>query len=185
MKAHDETGSVRLAVPLDALDHLQGPPQGQPVVLEYGDFECPSCAQAFPAIKILMARFDNRFRFAFRHFPLVEVHPHALLAAQAAEAAGAQGRFWEMHDLLFAHPQHLTATDLRRHARTLALDMARFEAELDDQVYLQRVQEHIASGRASRVRSTPCFFVDDALVDTSFGVDHLAKVIEARIVRPA
>jgi len=184
MKNVDEgSNTVQLAVPIDALDHVFGPANGQPVVLEYGDFECPSCAQAFPAIKILMARFDTRFRFVFRHFPIAEVHPHALLAAQAAEAAGAQGRFWEMHDLLFTHPHHLNDADLHDHARTLGLDMTRFAAELDEQVYLQRVQEHMASGRASHVRGTPCFFVDGMLVDASFGVDHLAAVIESRTAR--
>jgi protein-disulfide isomerase len=184
MKNFDEgANTVHLAVPIDALDHVLGPAHGHPVVLEYGDFECSSCAQAFPAIKILMARYDNRFRFVFRHFPIAEIHPHALLAAQAAEAAGAQGRFWEMHDLLFTHPHHLKDTDLHGHARTLGLDMARFVAELGDQVYLQRVREHMASGRASHVRSTPCFFVDGTLVDASFGVEHLAGVIESRTAR--
>jgi protein-disulfide isomerase len=181
MNPFDESaGAPRLSVPVDQLDHVLGPTHGQPVVLEYGDFECPSCAQAFPAIKILAARFDHRFRFVFRHFPIAEVHPHALLAAQAAEAAGAQGRFWEMHDLLFTHPHHLKDADLHGHARTLDLNLPRFIAELDDQVYLQRVQEHIASGHSSGVRNTPCFFVDGMLVDGSFGVDHLASVIAAR-----
>jgi protein-disulfide isomerase len=175
--------TVQLAVPIDALDHVLGPAHGQPVVLEYGDFECPSCAQVFPAIKILRARLDDRFRFVFRHFPVAEIHPHALLAAQAAEAASAQGRFWEMHDLLFTHPHHLKDTDLQGHARTLGLDVPRFVAELGDQVYLQRVQEHIASGRASQVRSTPCFFVDGVLVDVSFGVEHLASLVESRTTR--
>ena len=94
MKNFDEgANTLHLAVPIDALNHVLGPAHRHPVVLEYGDFECPSCAQAFPAIKILMARFDNRLRFVFRHFPIAEIHPHALLAARAAEAAGAQGRF--------------------------------------------------------------------------------------------
>lgn len=177
----DNAGRLRLAVPIDTLDHALGPPHGGPVVLEYGDFECPSCAQAYPAVKILMDRFGHRFRFVFRHFPLAEIHPHALLAAEAAEAAGAQGRFWPMHDLLFAHPQHLTSADLRRHAQTLALDLPRFDAELADHVHLQRVQEHLASGRASHVRSTPGFFVDDAMVDTSFGLDRLSEAIAARL----
>lgn len=175
--SHDRDSGTRLAVPVDSLDHTLGPPHGEPVVLEYGDFECPLCAQAHPAIEILKARFEHRFRFVFRHFPIAESHPHAMLAAEAAEAAGAQGRFWEMHDLLFAHPQHLTAPDLIRHARSLALDTARFEAELTDHVYLQRVQEHLASGRASHVRSTPCFFVRGTVVDTSFGIERLAQAI--------
>jgi protein-disulfide isomerase len=174
---HDSNSMTRLAVPVDTLDHTLGPPHGQPVVLEYGDFECPLCAQAYPAIAILRARFEHRFRFVFRHFPIAESHPHAMLAAEAAEAAGAQGRFWEMHDLLFAHPQHLAAADLHRHAQALALDMPRFEAELADHVYLQRVQEHLASGRASHVRSTPCFFVDGTMVDTLFGIERLAQAI--------
>jgi len=134
--------------------------------------QCPP-----PSIRTLSRRFGT-------HFPVAEIHPHALLAAQAAEAAGAQGRFWEMHDLLFSHPHHLNDTDLHDHARSLGLDMPRFVAEFADQVYLQRVQEHIASGRASQVRSTPCFFVDGTLVDVSFGVEQLAGAVESRSRAP-
>jgi protein-disulfide isomerase len=147
------------------------------VVVEYGDFECPLCAQAYPAVKILMERFEHRFRFVYRHFPLVEPHPHALLAAEAAEAAGAQGRFWEMHDRLFEHQRQLSGSDLQQHARALGLDMSRFDAELADHVYLQRVREHIASGVASHVRATPGFFVDGAVVDTSFNLQALGDAI--------
>jgi protein-disulfide isomerase len=171
----------QLAVPVDTLDHVLGAAAGAPVVLEYGDFECPSCAQAYPAVKMLMQRFQHRFRFVFRHFPVPEAHPHAVLAAEAAEAAGAQGRFWEMHDLLFENPQHMAAADLQRHAQRLGLDMPRFDAELADHVYLQRVQEHIASGRACHLRATPGFFVDGAVVDTSFGMQALADAIERRL----
>ena len=176
--------AVQLAVPVDALDHVAGATHGALVVLEYGDFECPSCAQAYPAVKILMERFGHRFRFVFRHFPVSEAHPHALLAAEAAEAAGAQDRFWEMHDRLFENPQHLSAADLHRHAQILGLDMRRFDAELADHVYLQRVQEHIASGRASHLRATPGFFVDGMVVDTSFGMQALADAIERRLPPP-
>jgi protein-disulfide isomerase len=164
-----------LAVPPDALDHTSGAPHSSLVVVEYGDFECPSCAQARPALKMLKER--HALRFVFRHFPLTEIHPHALMAAEAAEAAGAQGRFWEMHDRLFEHAGHLTGADLAQHAQALGLDRIRFAAELEDHVHLQRVQEHIASGRASHVRATPTIFVDGLLVDTSFGYERLAAAI--------
>ena len=172
---------IHLAVPLDTLDHVAGPPHAGPVLIEYGDFECPSCAQAHAAIKILMERFDHRFRFVFRHFPVAEFHPHATLAAEAAEAAAAQGRFWEMHDRLFTDPQHLGRPDLHRHALSLALDLPRFDAELADHVHLQRVQEHLASGRASHVRATPGLFVDGERVDASFGFERLAQALAARL----
>jgi protein-disulfide isomerase len=181
MKTPPAASTRQLAVPVDALDHVVGAAHGAPVVLEYGDFECPLCAQAYPAVKILMERFGHRFRFVYRHFPVAEAHPHALLAAEAAEAAAAQGRFWEMHDRLFENQQHMSAVDLQRHAQTLGLDMRRFDAELADHVYLQRVQEHIASGRASHLRTTPGFFVDGTVVDTSFGMQHLAAAIERRL----
>jgi len=170
----------RLAVPVDTLDHVAGPPHAQLAVVEYGDYECPSCAQAYPAVKMLM----ERFRFVFRHFPVVEVHPHALIAAEAAEAAGAQGQFWPMHDRLFEHGRHLELADLHQHARELALDIARFEADLADHVYVQRVQEHIASAHASQVRGTPTFFVDGAMVDISFGLQALAEAIARRLPAP-
>lgn len=182
---HHADATPGLAVPIDALDHMIGPAHSGLVVVEYGDFECPSCAQAYPAVKILMARFHHRFRFVFRHFPVEEFHPHALLAAEAAEAASAQGRFWEMHDRLFEHPHHLQLADLQRHAQALALDMTRFDAELADHVYTQRVQEHLASGRASHVRATPTFFVDGAVVDTSFGMQQLEHAIGQHLDAPA
>src|SRR5919206_2703012 len=101
-----------LAVSLEATDHVLGPESARVEVIEYGDFECPNCGQAYPAVKQLLRHFEHRVRYAFRHFPLIEVHPHAQLAAEAAEAAGAQHKFWPMHDLLFEHQLHLKAKDL-------------------------------------------------------------------------
>src|SRR5579864_1990972 len=146
-----------LAVPVDDTDHLIGAPHAAVTVVEYGDFECPNCKQAAPAVKLLLERFDERVRFVFRHFPLAEVHPHALMAAQAAEAAGGQGKFWQMHDLLFENQTHLKAQQLHGYAEQLGLDMARYTAEMDDEIYLQRVREHMESGRQSGVRGTPAF----------------------------
>src|SRR6516165_7176279 len=120
-----------LAVPVGAVDHVIGAPHAVATVVEYGDFECPNCKQAAPAVKLLLERFAGRVRFVFRHFPLEEVHPHALAAAEAAEAAGGQGKFWEMHDLLFENQSHLKAQHLRAYAERLGLDRARYTAEMD------------------------------------------------------
>ena len=167
-----------LAVPVGAVDHMIGPPHAVATVVEYGDFECPNCKQAQPAVKMLLERFAGRVRFVFRHFPLEEVHPHSLTAAQAAECAGGQGKFWEMHDLLFANQQHLKTTDLQRYAGQLGLDMARYTAEMDDQVYLQRVREQLQGGLDSGVRATPTFFVNGRIEDVSFGLRALFDVVE-------
>jgi protein-disulfide isomerase len=164
--------------PIDALDHVLGAAHAAVVVIEYGDFECPNCKQAAPAVKILLERFDGDVRFAFRHFPLEEVHAHALQAAEAAECAGAQGKFWEMHELLFAHQTHLDTKHLLSYAEQLGLDLARFTAELRDQVYVQRIREHVAGGKRSGVRGTPGFFVNGRIQDVSFGLHALFDATE-------
>src|SRR5262245_52504186 len=115
---------------IDPHDHLIGPADAPVVVVEYGDFECPNCKQAVAAVEMLLKRLDGKVRFVYRHYPL-EVHSHAVAAAEAAEAAGAQGRFWDMHARLFEHQRALERTHLDAYARELGLDMARFSAELD------------------------------------------------------
>ena len=162
--------TVRLLEPDSRADHMLGPHDAPITVIEYGDFECPKCKQAAGALKLLFARFDQRVRFVFRHFPLEEIHPHALQAAQAAECAGGQGRFWEMYDLLFANQRHLELRRLHDYARSLGLDMALFTAAMRGEVYLQRVREHRRSGEYNRLRSTPTFFVNGRIQDVSFGL---------------
>ena len=164
-------------------DHTSGPGDAPVTVIEYGDFECPNCKQAAPAVKLMLARFAERVRVVFRHFPLEEVHPHALLAAQAAEAAGGQGKFWQMHDLLFENQSHLKAHQLRTYAEKLELDMPRYDLEVDDEVYLQRVREHIEGGVRSGVHATPTFFVNGAFCDVSYGLQKLVDGIEAALRR--
>jgi protein-disulfide isomerase len=168
-----------LTAPVSAVDHVLGPEHAPVTLVEYGDFECPNCKQAAPAVKLLLERFAERVRFAFRHNPLEEVHPHALIAAQAAECAGGQGKFWPMHDLLFENQLHLKANQLHGYAERLGLDMARYTAEMDDQVYLQRIREHQRSGRDSGVRGTPTFFVNGRIHDVSFGIHTLFEAVEA------
>jgi protein-disulfide isomerase len=173
--------SLKLAVPVNKTDHIVGPETAKVVLVEYGDFECPTCGEAYPAVKMLLKKFEHRLRFVFRHFPLTAAHPNAELAAEAAEAAGAQHKFWPMHDLLFQNQTHLKLKDLHHYAEKLELDLVRFDFELSDQVYRQRVNEHVDSGKRSGVRSMPAFFVNGSLVDVSFGLDHLHDAIHAQL----
>ena len=167
-----------LTVPASATDHTIGPAHASVTVIEYGDFECPNCKQAAPAVKLLLDRFAGRIRFTYRHFPLELVHPHALEAAETAECAGAQGKFCPMHDLLFGNQSHLKGGHLRTYAERLQLDMIRYAADLKDHVYLQRIREHQRSGDESGVRGTPTFFVNRSIRDVSFGLIHLFEAIE-------
>ena len=173
--------TVELAVPVSNVDHVLGAAHAVVTVVEYGDFECPNCKQAAPAVKLLLDRFAGRVRLVFRHFPLEDVHPHALHAAQAAEAAAGQGKFWPMHDLLFENQRHLKLPQLHAYAERLELDMARYTGEMDDEVYLQRIREHIGGGLNSGVRATPTFFINGILQDTSFGLQSLAEGVAAAL----
>jgi protein-disulfide isomerase len=173
--------TFELAVPVSPIDHLLGSGHALVTMVEYGDFECPNCKQAAPAVKLLLDQFAGRIRFVFRHFPLEDVHPHALHAAQAAEAAAGQGKFWQMHDLLFENQRHLKLPQLHAYAERLELDMARYTGEMDDEVYLQRIREHIDGGLKSGVRGTPTFFMNGMLHDASYGLQSLAEGVEAAL----
>ena len=144
----------------EAVDHVRGPATAA-LIVEYGDYECPYSRQAYRAIERVEAQRSEGVRFAFRHFPLTEIHPHALAASQAAEAAALQGRFWEMHERLF-HRQHaLEDDDLRGYAVELGLDVERFERDRAGQAVLERVRRDVRSGIASgEVHGTPTLFID-------------------------
>ncbi len=171
-----------LAVPPEASDHSQGPEDARLVVVEYGDFECPSCKVAAITPTLLLERFPGQVRFIFRHFPLEQAHPHAVLAAEAAEAAAAQGRFWQMYGALFSHQAQLEPEDLARYAADLGMDAARYAAAMDGHVYLQKVRDQAAGGVRSRIRSTPAFFVDGIFQDTSFGMQGLHDAVAAKLL---
>lgn len=174
----------QLTVPIDTLDHVLGEASEPLVVVQYGDFSSADCAAAHAAMAGLRKRLDKRFRLVFRHFPDTGHHPQAMLAAEAAEAAAAQGKFWPMHDRLMQHTHHLQRADLHRDAQALGLDMPRFDAEMADHVYLQRVQEHLSSGRASQVRQAPCFFVDGHRVETANDLQALEQAIKVHLPPP-
>jgi protein-disulfide isomerase len=178
-----QSHAISLAVPTEPTDHLEGSEHARVTLVEYGDFECPSCKVAVTTPKLLLERFPNKVRFIFRHFPQQEAHPHALMAAEAAEAAAAQGKFWRMHDVLFQNQAHLKDKDLHRYAVEVGLDMARYVAEMDDHIYLQKVREHIEGGRRSHIRATPTFFVDGVVQDISFGMKALHDAVANAVGR--
>jgi protein-disulfide isomerase len=158
-------------------DHLRGAAHARVTVVEYGDFECPMCRSAEPAVRMLLEAHPAAVRLVFRHYPLESAHPHALLAAEAAEAAGAQGKFWEMHDLLLKQEARLGRAALETYATTLGLDLASFKASLDDEIYRQRVREHINGAVRSHLRATPGFFVNGHFQDASAGMHGLRDAV--------
>jgi len=165
-----------LSPPLADRDHLRGSADARVTLVEYGDFECPACGEAYPVLREVRKAFGENLRFAFRHFPLVISHPHALVAAEAAEAAAAQGKFWPMHDRLFEHQDALDDRALTRHARKIGLDLDQFESALASRVYEARVREDLASGQASGLLGTPGLFINRVLYT---GVRDRASLVAA------
>ena len=160
-----------------ARDHVRGPLDAPITLVEYGDYECPHCARAAPVIRQLLERFGDRLRFVFRHLPLTDVHPNAALAAEAAEAAGAQGRFWDMHDRLFGHQDALQLTDLVSHAHELGLDARTFEADLVHGRFSSRVGQDVNSAGEAGVAGTPSFFINEVRYRGPYDLESMASVL--------
>jgi protein-disulfide isomerase len=168
----------RAIPPLGPDDHVVGPAGAPLELVMYGDFQCPYCAAAQSIVRRVRERLDGRLRFAFRHMTLPDLHPLARGAAQASEAAAAQGAFWPMHDHLYAARGRLAPADLVAHAAALGLDAARVRAELDAGVHAARVARDDASARAAGVAGTPAFFVDGVLHDGAFDAGSLVEALE-------
>jgi protein-disulfide isomerase len=149
-----------LAVAVGVRDHFRGPADAPVTLVEYADFECPFCGRWFPELQRVLQDMGPRVRFVFRHFPISEQHPHAESAAEVAEAAAAQGKFWEMHDLLFRRQAALDAGHLLAYVRELGLDAVRVERELEREEHRARVRDDIESGLRSGVSGTPMFFIN-------------------------
>ncbi len=164
--------------PLDgAIDHVRGPAAAR-LLVEYGDYECPYSRAAYRSIQQIEAELDEGVRFAFRHFPLFDIHPHALAASMAAEAAARQGRFWEMHDMLF-HRQHaLEDDDLRRYASEIGLDRAQFDIDRGGKAVLERIERDVQSGLSSgQVLGTPTLFVDGVFHRGGYDLKSLLQAL--------
>jgi Na+:H+ antiporter, NhaA family len=172
-----------LSPPVDPQhDHVRGPADAPVTLVEYGDFQCPYCGEAYPVVNDLLARFTGKLRFVFRHMPLPDLHPRAPFAAEAAEAAATQGRFWEMHDRLFEHQLELDDSDLRDHAEAIGVpDSERFDAELRDGVHAERVEGDYRSGAQSGVPSTPRFFVNGVIHLGSASYGELGEAIDVEL----
>jgi protein-disulfide isomerase len=151
---------------------------------EYGDYECPHCGAAYPIVQEVRRALGPELRFVFRHFPLSQAHPHAQRAAEAAEAAGAQGEFWGMHDLLFQNQDALEDSDLLRYAVSLKLDGERFARELSAGVHTDRVRRDFRSGVRSGVNGTPTFFINGVRHDASWDLPTLLAALEAAAAVP-
>jgi formate-nitrite transporter family protein len=173
--------SQYLAVPVSSTDHILGPADAAVSLVEYGDFECPNCAAAFPVIQNLIESLAGRLRFVFRHFPVSIRHDHAEKAAEASEAAAAQGKFWEMHDILFRNQDDLDRESLIGYARSLNLDLDRFSYELDESLHAERVFRDIASGEASGVSWTPTFFLNDIRHGVPRDLEGLVRTVAEQV----
>jgi protein-disulfide isomerase len=161
----------------EPVDHVRGP-GGARVILEYGDYECPYSRMAFREIERVEQELGGGVRFAFRHFPLTDIHPHALAAAAAAEAAAAQGRFWETHDLLFHRQKELEDDDLRRYAEQLGLDVARFDRDRAGGGVLERIRRDVESALATgQVQGTPALFIDGVVWPGSYDASTLIDAL--------
>ena len=173
-----ETNSALLsAVPILARDHIRGPVDAPMKLVEYGDFECPYCGEAYPVVKTIQERLGERLCFAFRNFPLANSHPHAEHAAEAAEAAGEQGHFWEMHDLLYQNQDALEDEDLARYALELGLDERQLISAIEAGAHASRIREDFRSGARNGVNGTPSFFINGVRYDGIPGVDELLAAL--------
>jgi len=171
------------ALPLPDRDHIKGPIDAPIALVEYGDYECPYCGEAYPIVKAIQKRLGDRLCFAFRNFPLVNSHPHAAHAAEAAEAASAQGRFWEMHDLLYENQGALEDAYLVGYAATLGLDAERLIKEVLDGAHTARVREDFRSGARLGVNGTPSFFINGVRYDGGPDVEELLTALTEQPAR--
>jgi protein-disulfide isomerase len=170
-----------LTVPIGGRDHIQGPLDAPAKLLEYGDYQCPYCGEAFSIVKAIQRRMGDNLCFAFRHFPLTTIHPYAEGAAEAAEAAGAQGKFWQMHDALYENQDALDYQHLLLYAEQLGLDMQPFADDLARHAYLERIREDFISGVRSGVNGTPTFFINGVRHEGSYDFAALYEAIEAHV----
>ena len=169
-----------LTLPDPKRDHTSGAANGSIKLLEYGDYECPFCGDAQPIVKEIQRRLGDDLLFAFRHFPLTNIHPHSEHAAEAAEAGGAQGNFWGMHDLLFENQRALEDEDLAEYAAKLGLDETRLIREVTSEVYARRIREDFKSGVRGGVNGTPTFFINGERYDGEFTLKHLLHALTAQ-----
>jgi protein-disulfide isomerase len=170
-----------LSIPVSDADHVLGPADAPVTLVEYGDYECPDCLNSEPIVRQLREHFGDKLRVVFRHFPQHSIHPHASAAAQAAEAAGAQGKYWEMHQALFEHQKELADLDFTHLALQLGMDPYKFERDSEARTFPRRVRDDHEGGIQSGVKSTPTFFINGRRHDGAKDLKTLIKRIESAL----
>ena len=184
MATHSTHTRPQLTLPVTERDHIQGSPTAKVTLLEYGDYQCPHCLKAYPIMIDIQEHMGDRMRLVFRNFPLSTLHPNAQHAAEAAEAAGAQGKFWEMHDYLFEHQDRLEDADLIKYAADIGLDAMKFKHDLQSHAFAARVREDCQSGIRSGVNGTPTFFINGVRHDGDWDLETLTAAILAAAESP-
>jgi Na+/H+ antiporter NhaA len=175
-----------LAVPVDLeRDHIRGPAAGRVTLLEYGDYECIYCGRAEATIRELLDRFDDELTYVWRHLPLQDVHPRAQLASEAAEAAGEQGKFWEMHDLMIDHQHDIEMSDLRHYAKQIGLDVDQFWDDVRSRKFAERIAEDVESADQSLVTGTPSFFIDGRRYEGAYDIETLSQLVKRALANRA
>ncbi len=164
-----------LKISVSSKDHIQGNEQAPLTLVEYGDYECPYCGMAYPIVKRLQKQFGDRLRFVFRNFPIIDSHPHAGIAAMAAEFAASKGKFWEMHDLLYENQKHLDLSDLIGYAESLNLSGAELQIAIDNEIFAEKIQNDFTGGVRSGVNGTPSFFINNIRFNGSFEYENLLR----------
>ena len=173
-----DTETAHLTLPVSERDHVQGSEKAPLTLVEYGDYQCPYCGAAYPVVKRIQKTFGDQLRFVFRNFPLTQSHPYAMVAAEAAEAAALQGKFWEMHDLLFEQQTFLEPDILPSWAKKIGLDVEKFGAALQQPAIGKRIKDDRQSGIRSGVNGTPTFFINGRRYDGSPDYASLHAILE-------
>ena len=173
------TQRTRLVIPVSERDHRQGPDTAAVTLVQYGDYECPYTRRSTWVVQAIQQQLGEQLRFIYRNFPLTEIHPHALHAALAAEAAAAQGKFWEMHDYLFHHQHTLADADLEHFAEAVGLDLQQYRRDMREQRGLAHIEEDVEGGERSGVQGTPTFFINGILYRGSWEHDALLAALQA------
>jgi len=173
------TQGKHLVVPVSERDHHQGPATAAVTLVQYGDYECPYTRQSTTIVRAIQQQLGDQLRFVFRNFPLTEIHPHALHAALAAEAAAAQGKFWQMHDYIFHHQHTLEDADLEQFAGAVGLEMEQYARALAEHRALARIEEDVEGGLRSGVQGTPTFFINGVMYRGSWERDALLAALQA------
>jgi protein-disulfide isomerase len=173
---------AKLKPPVSEKDHVKGNLNAPVILVEYGDFQCPYCGAAFPIVKQIEKIYENRLALIFRHFPLAESHPYAQAAAIAAEAAANQGKFWQMHDLIFENQASLNPQTLLLLAKSLKLDIKTFEKDITDPKVFEKVEANFESGIVSGVNGTPSFYINGMKFDGSYDFHSLTRAIDEALL---